>query len=73
MAVDPYNRYLNKAERDKEDIYKDFRLKKPFALLVYKKIFQRVKGLLLFVNPLSAGYAFKRIHSVFPQLKFDRN
>ena len=24
-------------------------------------------------NPLSAGYAFKRIHTVFPQLKFDRN
>ena len=25
------------------------------------------------VNPLSAGDAFKRIHTVFPQLKFDRN
>ena len=24
-------------------------------------------------NPLSAGDAFKRIHTVFPQLKFDRN
>ena len=23
--------------------------------------------------PLSAGDAFKRIHTVFPQLKFDRN
>ena len=23
--------------------------------------------------PLSAGDAFKRIHAVFPQLKFDRN
>ena len=23
-------------------------------------------------NPLSAGDAFKRIHTVFPQLKFDR-
>ena len=26
-----------------------------------------------FFNPLSAGDAFKRIHTVFPQLKFDRN
>ena len=26
-----------------------------------------------FINPLSAGDAFKRIHTVFPQLKFDRN
>ena len=25
------------------------------------------------INPLSAGDAFKRIHTVFPQLKFDRN
>ena len=25
-----------------------------------------------FLNPLSAGDAFKRIHTVFPQLKFDR-
>ena len=25
------------------------------------------------VNPLNAGDAFKRIHTVFPQLKFDRN
>ena len=25
------------------------------------------------LNPLSAGDAFKRIHTVFPQLKFDRN
>ena len=25
------------------------------------------------LNPLSAGDAFKRIHAVFPQLKFDRN
>ena len=24
-------------------------------------------------NPLSAGDAFKRIHTVFPQPKFDRN
>ena len=24
-------------------------------------------------NPLSAGDAFKRIHTVLPQLKFDRN
>ena len=24
-------------------------------------------------NPLSAGDAFKRTHTVFPQLKFDRN
>ena len=24
-------------------------------------------------NPLSAGDVFKRIHTVFPQLKFDRN
>ena len=24
-------------------------------------------------NPLSAGDAFKRIHTVSPQLKFDRN
>ena len=27
----------------------------------------------LTVNPLSAGDAFKRIHTVFPQLKFNRN
>ena len=27
----------------------------------------------LHFNPLSAGDAFKRIHTVFPQLKFDRN
>ena len=27
----------------------------------------------VFFNPLSAGDAFKRIHTVFPQLKFDRN
>ena len=26
-----------------------------------------------YINPLSAGDAFKRIHTVFPQLKFDRN
>ena len=26
-----------------------------------------------FINPLSAGDAFKRIHTVFSQLKFDRN
>ena len=25
------------------------------------------------INTLSAGDAFKRIHTVFPQLKFDRN
>ena len=25
------------------------------------------------VNPLSADDAFKRIYTVFPQLKFDRN
>ena len=25
------------------------------------------------LNPLSAGDAFKRIHTVSPQLKFDRN
>ena len=25
------------------------------------------------LNPLCAGDAFKRIHTVFPQLKFDRN
>ena len=25
------------------------------------------------INPLSAGEAFKRIHTVIPQLKFDRN
>ena len=25
------------------------------------------------INPLSAGDAFKCIHTVFPQLKFDRN
>ena len=25
----------------------------------------------VFINPLSAGDAFKRIHTVFPQLKFD--
>ena len=28
---------------------------------------------LVIINPLSAGDAFKRIHTVFPQLKFDRN
>ena len=27
----------------------------------------------LVINPLSAGNAFKRIRTVFPQLKFDRN
>ena len=26
-----------------------------------------------FINPLSAGDAFKRIHTVFSQLNFDRN
>ena len=37
---------------------------------IYKtQIIQRFKH----VNPLSAGDAFKRIHTVFPQLKFDRN
>ena len=25
------------------------------------------------IDPLSAGDAVKRIHTVFPQLKFDRN
>ena len=29
--------------------------------------------MLLDTYPLSAGDAFKRIHTVFPQLKFDRN
>ena len=28
---------------------------------------------IVLLNPLSAGDAFKRIHTVFPQLKFDRN
>ena len=33
----------------------------------------KLKRLLKQFNPLSAGDAFKRIHTVFPQLKFDRN
>ena len=32
MAVDPYHRYSNEAERDNQDIYNDFKLKKPFGL-----------------------------------------
>ena len=32
MAVDPYHRYSNEAERANEDIYDDFKLKKPFGL-----------------------------------------
>ena len=32
-----------------------------------------LKTTIVVLNPLSAGDAFKRIHTVFPQLKFDRN
>ena len=39
-----------------------------YMVMVYKKYFSVVS-----VNPLSAGDVFKRIHTVFPQLKFDRN
>ena len=39
MAVDPYHRYSNEAERDNKEIYDDFKLKKPFGLHgLYKKI-----------------------------------
>ena len=34
------HRYSNEAERDNQDIYDDFKLKKPFGLLVYTEIFQ---------------------------------
>ena len=39
-AVDPWNRYSNKAAKiTKTIIYDDFKFKKTFGLLVYKQIF----------------------------------
>ena len=39
----------------------------------WKLLTFETKHLQILFNPLSAGDAFKRIHTVFPQLKFDRN
>ena len=41
--------------------------------LAQAKIIKKSVILFWLLNPLSAGDAFKRIHTVFPQLKFDRN
>ena len=35
MAVDPYHRYSNEAERVNKGIYDDFKSKKPFGLDVF--------------------------------------
>ena len=42
-----------------------------FYNLVIEQICEQI--VVVFINPLSAGDAFKRIHTVFPQLKFDKN
>ena len=42
MAVDPYHRYSNESERANEDIYDDFKLKKPH--LVAKFFYKLVQG-----------------------------
>ena len=44
MAVDPWRRYSNEAERASEDIYDYFKLKKPFGRHGFYKIFQGCKG-----------------------------
>ena len=47
MAVHPWHRYSNKAERAKEDTYDDFKLKNcknPLVSMVHTNIFQRCKG-----------------------------
>ena len=44
MAVDPYHRYSNKSEWASEDIYDDFKLKKPFGLQGFYINIQRFKG-----------------------------
>ena len=46
MAVNPYQRYSNGAERGNQDIYDDFKFQKnPLISMVYTQIFQRFKGL----------------------------
>ena len=45
MVVDQYRRYSNKSERDNEDDYDNFKLKKiPSVCIFYTKICQRGKG-----------------------------
>ena len=44
MAVNPYHRYANESERANQDIYDDFKLKKPFDLHVLCKNCQRFNG-----------------------------
>ena len=45
MAVDPSHRYSNKSEKDNEDIYDDFKLKKPCGRDVYYKLNTALQGL----------------------------
>ena len=39
MALDPYHRFSNEAERTHKDFYDDFELKKPSVSMVYTKYF----------------------------------
>ena len=47
MAVDPYNKYSNEAERASKDIYDDFKLKKTFGLHGLYKNISALQGLTL--------------------------
>ena len=50
MAVDPWDRYSNEAERANKDIYGDPNLIKPFGLHgLYKKYFTALR-----INPYAA-------------------
>ena len=44
IAVEPYHRYSNEQASANEDIYDDFKLKKPFGCDVFYKLFQCFKG-----------------------------
>ena len=45
MAVYPYHRYSNEAEKDNEVIYDDLKLKKTTLVsMFYTQTFQRCKG-----------------------------
>ena len=55
MAVDPQHRYSNESEMANEDIYDDFKLKKPFSSHGFCEIISAFQGLTdkyIHINPL---------------------
>ena len=70
LAVDPWHSYLNESERANEDIYDDFKLKKPHLVaMFFYKLIQRFKGyyrtiVLLLSAQLISDYDIARLISL---------